>query len=396
MSPASLTFTTANWNTAQTVTVTGVDDPIVDGSKGYTVVTAAATSSDGNYNGLNPSDVSATTTDNDTCPVTLTVTNTNDSGAGSLRQAMLDANESSCVDTIAFSIGTGAQTIAPTSVLPTITDPVVIDGTTQPGFTNAPLIELSGASAGAVDGLTISAGSSTVKGLIINRFSSGSKSGLYILTNGNNTITGNYIGTTADGTAAAANYWGIRINGVSGNTIGGTTSAARNVLSGNTWKNIALENGASSNIVRGNYIGTNAAGTAAVTGASTIGVYIIDAPSNTVGGTASNQANVISGNANIGVYIYGASSTGNLIQGNTIGSGLHAHERPRPTASASPSGTTTGNTIGGTAAGAGNIIASNTNDGVAITGTSTGNGGPVELDLRQRQRPGDRPGATTG
>src|SRR6266436_9118043 len=65
---------------------------------------------------------------------TFTVTNTNDSGAGSLRQAILDANNNPGLDTIAFNIpGPGVRTISPTSALPTVTDPVIIDGYTQPG-----------------------------------------------------------------------------------------------------------------------------------------------------------------------------------------------------------------------------------------------------------------------
>ena len=65
VSPASLTFTTGNWSIAQTVTVTGVDDNIDDGNQSYTIVTAAATSSDQSYSGLNATDVSVTNTDND-------------------------------------------------------------------------------------------------------------------------------------------------------------------------------------------------------------------------------------------------------------------------------------------------------------------------------------------
>src|SRR5947209_1999009 len=88
---------------------------------------------------------------------TFTVTNTNDSGAGSLRQAILDANANPGLDTIAFNIpGAGVQTISPASVLPTITDSVIIDGYSQPGssantdpngFNGTLLIELSGAAA---------------------------------------------------------------------------------------------------------------------------------------------------------------------------------------------------------------------------------------------------------
>src|SRR2546425_11283768 len=102
---------------------------------------------------------------------TFTVINTNDSGAGSLRQAILDANANAGLDTINFSIGSGVQTINVGSTtglaLPTITDPVIVDGTTQPGYAGSPLIELNGTSAGpSQNGLFITAGSSTIKGLV--------------------------------------------------------------------------------------------------------------------------------------------------------------------------------------------------------------------------------------
>src|SRR5689334_5993591 len=75
---------------------------------------------------------------------TYTVINTNDSGAGSLRQAILDANKTSSADTIKFAIGSGTKTITPKSRLPGISQPLVVDGTTQPGFAGKPLIEISG------------------------------------------------------------------------------------------------------------------------------------------------------------------------------------------------------------------------------------------------------------
>src|SRR4030095_8251296 len=82
-------------------------------------------------------------------PMTFTVTNTSDSGSGSLRQAILDANANAGSDMIDFNIpGAGVHTIMPASALPTITDPVTIDGTTQPGFAGSPIIELSGTIAG--------------------------------------------------------------------------------------------------------------------------------------------------------------------------------------------------------------------------------------------------------
>ena len=74
ISVASVTFTTANWNVPQTVSITGVNDELDDGDIGYTIVTAVATSSDGNYNGLNASDVSVTNIDNDTAGITVTPT----------------------------------------------------------------------------------------------------------------------------------------------------------------------------------------------------------------------------------------------------------------------------------------------------------------------------------
>jgi parallel beta-helix repeat protein len=124
-------------------------------------------------------------------PSTFAVTNINDDGAGSFRQAILDANANAGLDTINFSIGAGSKTIALLSPLPTITSAVSIDATTQPGFTGAPLIELDGSGAGAsANGLFITAGSSTVKGLVINRFSS---DGIELTTNGGNLIQGNTI-----------------------------------------------------------------------------------------------------------------------------------------------------------------------------------------------------------
>src|SRR5207237_4779047 len=165
------------------------------------------------------------------CPAanTIAVTNTNDSGAGSLRQAIIDFNNTAGLQTITFNIaGAGVHTIALASALPIITDPIIIDGTTQPGYAGAPLIELDGTGAGAgAHGLNITAGNSTVRALVINRFNG---NGININTAGNNLITGCYIGTNAAGTAGLNNNQnGIQIRGNGSNTIGGTTAAARNV-----------------------------------------------------------------------------------------------------------------------------------------------------------------------
>ena len=130
--------------------------------------------------------------------VSFVVTNTNDSGLGSLRQAILDANANTGADNIRFLIpGAGVQTINLTSALPAITSPVVIDGTTQPGFAGSPIIELNGSGAAGATGLSITAGNSVVRGLVINRFAG---EGIRLQTGGGNRIEGNYIGTNAAGT----------------------------------------------------------------------------------------------------------------------------------------------------------------------------------------------------
>src|ERR1051326_6170076 len=173
---------------------------------------------------------------------TFTVTNTDPSGPGSLAQAIFDANANPGADTIAFNIpGSGLHTIAPIGPLPTITDPVTIDGYTQPGAKANTLalgsdavlqIQLSGAVANSAAGLLISAGNSTVRGLVINRFNF---YGIYLQTNGGNVVAGNYIGTDATGTgsfAAPNNGSGVFMNSAN-NTIGGLTPADRNLISGN-------------------------------------------------------------------------------------------------------------------------------------------------------------------
>ncbi len=147
-------------------------------------------------------------------------------------------------DTISFAIpGAGLHSITPLSILPTITDPVMIDGCTQPGSSantlavgnnSNHLIELNGNGA-ALHALNITAGNSTVRGLVINNFiGNGSDIAITLQTNGGNTVVGCFLGLTADGTAAARNRdFGIDIESSPNNTIGGTTPAARNVIAGN-------------------------------------------------------------------------------------------------------------------------------------------------------------------
>ena len=145
----------------------------------------------------------------------------------SLRQAIILSNINPGPDTIDFKIaGTGVQTITPASALPVITDQVVIDGFSQPGYAGSPLIEINGASTDCpADGLTIYAGGSTVQGLAINRFSG---NGIVLARNGGNTIQNNVIGLDPTGTVARGNLAsGVLIKAVPNNTI------RDNVLSSN-------------------------------------------------------------------------------------------------------------------------------------------------------------------
>jgi hypothetical protein len=264
-------------------------------------------------------------------PFVFSVTNTNDSGTGSLRQAILDAN-SMGGGTITFGIsGSGVHTIAPLSALPQITQTVIIDGYTQPGSsmnTNPPTmglntvlqIELSGVNSGSnFGGLIVNAPNCTVRGLVINRFVG---DGIRVCTDGN-VFSGNFIGTNPAGTMAFGNGSGAVAGidfGFCGTplncTVGGTTPDARNLISGNIGAGIGLGNG-SGNTVQGNLIGTDVTGTLAL-GNTGVGVGT-GGDNNLVGGTTVDARNIISGN-NRGIDT--GSGSNNTVQGNFIGTDI--------------------------------------------------------------------------
>lgn len=306
---------------------------------------------------------------------TYIVTNTNDSGAGSLRQAILDANANAGPDTISFSIpGAGVHTITPATALPSITGPVVIDGLSQTGascdsWPPTLLIEIDGSSAGSTaNGLRFQAGSSgsSVIGLVINSFA---RDGI-LLETGTNTIACNFLGTDPSGTADRGNIWsGVAISNGSSNTVGGTSGSVRNLISGNNLRGVSITSLASSNLIQGNYIGTDVSGAVAV--GNSYGVYIRDAPSNTIGGTTEGARNIVSGNTNLGITIQGGSSTGNVVQGNLIGTdaggtGALGNGTVGNFSNVNIQDSASGNTIGGSLEGARNIIAGGYWDGVRI------------------------------
>ncbi len=318
-------------------------------------------------------------------PSALVVTNTNDSGVGSLRQAIFNANNSPGPDTITFNIPSFTPqvfTIAPLTPLPPIASPVTIDGTTQLGghqrchiALGHPCIVLNGSNAGgSANGLTISSpGGSTVRGLVINHFVIGIELGGY----GGSHIEGNYIGTNVTGTVAAANGVGIVIDGSSNNIIGGTAAGARNLISGNVNYGVVIGT-ATGNVVAGNFIGTDINGTSALP--NRIGVFMTAASNNVIGGTGAGAGNVIAGNQagdGVGVWIGGASSTGNVVAGNYIGTDIHGSAQLSNNTGVRIDGSP-GNIVGGTTPGARNLVSGNGTGvsivgGAAVTNTVAGN-----------------------
>ena len=299
---------------------------------------------------------------------TLTVVNTLDSGPGSLRQAILDANATNGLDTIIFQIsGSPPFAISPVSPLPALTDSAILDATTQPGYTSQPVVELIGIGAGAsAVGLRLGGGGNTVRGLAINRFDA---DGIRLESSGN-VIQGNYIGTDVTGAIARGNgQYGIFVWNVSSNSIGGPNLTERNVFSGGNDTGIYILNG-TGNIVRGNHIGVNAAGDAAL-GNRNHGLIIFNAGANTIGGAVAGARNLISGNTGSGINLNGSASTGNVIQGNFIGvnsngtSGI-PNLGDGITLNAAPA-----NFIGGTNDGEGNLISGNGKAGILLNGTGT-------------------------
>ena len=307
--------------------------------------------------------------------LTFLVTNTSDTGAGSLRQAIEDANASPGMDSIHFAIpGAGPHSIAPLSDLPTVSDPVVIDGFTQPGSspnthpfghgTNAKLrIELDGA------GLMLTGGNSTVRGLVINRVA---------LFSDNNVIEGNFIGTNVAGIAGSSNGLGIHVES-SHNRIGGMNPGARNLISFNNGSGVFVSETGHDNHILGNFIGTNGQGTAAL-GNQFSGIDLR-------GSNNEVRQNLISGNgrflgSGIWIGLFGPGS-GNVVQANRIGTDVSG-TRPlgNNRAGITIEGDATANLIGGFSPGEGNLIAFNHDSfaqsgaGVALApppGTPTGN-----------------------
>jgi len=266
-------------------------------------------------------DTANDTIDGDTTSLYTLMANKGVDGFISLREAIVAANNTANIggiaDKINFGIsGGGAQTITLTSVLPRITDPVFLDGASQPGYASAPLITIDANNIINNDVLELDAGSdgSTVRGLVVQNYT---LSGIYLNISSNNTIVGNYLGTNSAGTAAAGGNRGITLWNSHNTMIGGTTAADRNVISGNASYGIWLIGGSTGTHIEGNYIGTNAAGTAAIANAGD-GIHIGNASQSMIGGTLAGTGNLIANNTGGGIVLGNTAGTGNSILGNSI------------------------------------------------------------------------------
>jgi hypothetical protein len=292
---------------------------------------------------------------------TYTVTNTADSGAGSLRQAILDANAKVGTDTIAFNIaGGGVHTIQVPTALPTITSPVILDGTTQPGYAGHPLIELHGAQE---NGLSITAGSSTIRGLVLNGFSDA----ILLQSAGGNLIQGCYVGTDATGTLdLSSGGMGIRMINSDNNTIGGTSPASRNLISGNDSVGVSVES-SDGLIFQGNLVGTDITGTVALQN-GTAAISFSGSNNATIGGSAAGAGNVISGNLGSGIGISGGS--GYVIEGNYVGTDITGTKALGNGMGINDSGGASV-AIGGTGPGEGNVVSGNKSYGIYAYNNAT-------------------------
>lgn len=296
------------------------------------------------------------------------VTSTGSTGAGTLHQAIVDANAHPGHDQIHFNLTGTAPFVIQTGNLPAVTDPVDIDGTTQPGYNGRPLVVVRGG-AGA-PALQLTANDSLIRGLVLN----GAWDLGIVVAGSNNRILSCYVGTDANGrnlavTSTSSNA--IQLTGT-GNQIGlpgqGNVLAARRA-------SVVVESGATDNVIQGNMIGLNAAGDAGIAG---IGYGIqVYGDRTRIGGTEPGAGNVIGGFLNhTGIWLLRADYC--TIQGNFIGTnaaGTAAAMNRWGIAILGMSGTyhTRHCLIGGTEPGAGNFFGGNWQSAIEGAGLDANN-----------------------
>jgi hypothetical protein len=316
-------------------------------------------------------------------PLTNIVTTTADAGPGSLRAAIYYATDHPGTP-VNFNIpasdlgySNGVFNIHLTGHLPPLANnAMVIDGSTQPGFAGRPLIVVDGSQIipqtfTSNSGLLIYSSSNQVKNISFSGFNWNGVTLIYADAT-NNTIAGCWLGLDATGGNAAPNaYQGILIaSGASGNIIGGTVTNTRDVLSGNSQYGIFItDSNTTGNVVLGNYFGTGGGGSNAVPNGKS-GVFIGNGTSgNIIGSTNLAGRNVFSGNTEYGVIVT-SNTTGNVVLGNYIGTDAGG----RLMVSNALGGVflangASQNLIGGTSAGAGNVISGNLGSGILLRGS---------------------------
>ncbi len=320
-------------------------------------------------------------------PSEIVVDTTDDSGPGSLRQAILDANATPGIrELVRFQIpGAPPHVIAPESPLPALDDPLAIDGTTQPGFAGDPPIVLDGSST-AGSGLVISGGGSILRGLVVQSFAA---HGIELLGAGSSAIQGCFVGTSSDGMASSGNGASGVFVTTAANLIGGDRPEDTNLISGNGHHGVELSGeGATGNQVLGNLIGTDRTAGVALPNARG-GVVLFDAPGNRIGGPTLEAGNLISGNGmpgfgGDGIAIAGSTATGNIVQSNFIGTDPSgALELGNLRAGVNISTivgvqSAAGQTrIGGPGPEEGNLISGNEGPGISLAGSLMGGGGNI-------------------
>ncbi len=351
-----------------------------------------------------------------------------------LREAMTAANALAGPDQIFFDLPLGNPTVSLNSALPSLTNQLTIDGTTQPGYPSGKVF-VDGSSAGpGNNGFVISSSGNVITGLVITGFTNRN----VWITQPGNTLSASFVGTDAAGTTTITPpaFGSVTVQGGGGNTIGGATTADGNVIGGgltifgaaaggtvvrnnrigvdvtgtsalggaalrvdqapttsildNVVASIDVQS-ASGTDIRRNRIGTNAAGTAALNNApSANGIQLLAAPNTTIG--AAGEGNVVSGKAGDGIRIQ--DSTGVVVKANRIGTstdGLTSIPNTADGILIIGSSTPPSATIGGIAAGEGNTIANNAGAGIAVLASAptgivirgnalSGNGGlPIDL-----------------